>query len=131
MYCTLTTGAGACAPTRAGAIMQPAMTRRLAAVSTTMRLVIQSSGFSVFRSSAGFAGAIDLGEARRGPSRPPSKLSDVFVVGFRGHVGQRLPAADLLAQCPGHRLHPDHDAVIILVELLPEVVTQPDRKSVV
>src|SRR5438105_2618437 len=47
-----------------------------------------------------------------------------FVVRLRRHVGERRPAADLLRHGPGDRLHPEHDAVITVVELLPEIARE-------
>src|SRR5258706_15076847 len=47
-----------------------------------------------------------------------------FVVRLRRHVGERRPAADLLRHRPGDRLHPERDAVIAVVELLPEIVRE-------
>src|SRR2546425_4535311 len=47
-----------------------------------------------------------------------------FVVRLRRHVGQRRPAADLLRHRPRDRLHPEHDAVIAVVELLAEIARE-------
>src|SRR5215813_1287759 len=54
-----------------------------------------------------------------------ARRAHVLVVGLERHIRKRLPAADLPAQGPRDRLHAEHDAVIPVVELLPEHVRQP------
>src|SRR5712691_8768470 len=49
----------------------------------------------------------------------------VFVVRLRWDVGEGRPAPDLPAHRPRDGLHPEHHAVVAVVELLAEVVREP------
>src|SRR5262245_31547857 len=50
--------------------------------------------------------------------------ADQLVVRFGGNIGQRLPVTDLPGHGPGQRLHPQHHAVVAIVELLAQVARQ-------
>src|SRR5215813_5400337 len=53
----------------------------------------------------------------------------VFAVRLHRHVGEGLPALDLLAHRPRRRLHAEHGTVVPVVELLPRSWVSFARRS--